>query len=66
MKSRMLQEIDPYIGGVRVSSRPILGPNAAPEYSQEVAATHDEPQGIFDKVKQLVGLGPAEPSDVVS
>ena len=61
-----VQGVDPNIGGVRVSGRPILGPNAAPEYSQELAAGHEEPHGIIDKVKQLVGLAPAEPSSAVS
>ncbi|KAL0040887.1 hypothetical protein WJX79_008644 [Trebouxia sp. C0005] len=52
------REVDPQIGGVRLSNRPILGPDAGPmPYS---TATEDAaPHGIVDKVKQLVGLGPA-------
>lgn len=53
----VLQEVDPVITGVRLSNRPLLGPNAQPtSYT-----TQDEaPHGILDKVKQLVGLAPAD------
>lgn len=60
----LLQEVDPQIGGVRLSNRPILGPDAGPmPYS---TATEDAaPHGIVDKVKQLVGLGPATTTPAV-
>ncbi|DBB07603.1 TPA: hypothetical protein ACH3X3_009040 [Trebouxia sp. C0006] len=58
------REVDPKIGGVRLSNRPILGPDVGPmPYS---TATEDEaPHGIVDKVKQLVGLGPAASTPTV-
>ncbi len=60
----LLQEVDPQIGGVRLSNRPILGPDVGPtSYS---TATEDEaPHGIVDKVKQLVGLGPSTSTPAV-
>lgn len=61
---QLLQEVDPQIGGVRLSNRPILGPDVGTmPYS---TATEDEaPHGIVDKVKQLVGLGPATSTPAV-
>ena len=57
----LLQEVDPQIGGVRLSNRPILGPDVGPT-SYPAATEIEAPHGIVDKVKQLVGLGPATPA----
>ncbi|DBB04179.1 hypothetical protein WJX77_004720 [Trebouxia sp. C0004] len=52
------RDVHPQIGGVRLSNRPILGPDVGPmPYS--TATEHEAPHGIVDKVKQLVGLGPS-------
>lgn len=52
-----MQEVDPQIGGVRLSNRPILGGDVGPA-SYSHAADTEAPHGIVDRVKQLVGLGP--------
>lgn len=55
-----IQDVGPAIGGVRLSDKPILGPDAGP-----APTAGAEAPGIFDRVKQLVGLGPASTKSTV-
>ena len=58
-----MQGVGPAIGGVRLSDRPILGPDAGP--APGATAARAEAPGMFERVKQLVGLGPASTTSVV-
>lgn len=57
-----MQDVGSAIGGVRLSDKPILGPHAGP--APTTAATAEAP-GMFERVKQLVGLGPASTTAAV-
>ena len=58
-----MQGVGPAIGGVRLSDRPILGPDAGP--APVATAARAEAPGMFERVKQLVGLGPASTTSAV-
>lgn len=51
------------MGGVRLSDRPILGPDAGP--APVATGAKAEAPGMLDRVKQLVGLGPASTTSAV-
>ena len=58
-----MQGVGPAMGGVRLSDRPILGPDAGP--APVATGAKAEAPGMLDRVKQLVGLGPASTTSAV-
>ena len=66
-----MQASEPAYSGVRLSDRPILGPDSGPSHVTTAAAyppaetAETEAPGMFDRVKQLVGLGPASTASAV-
>lgn len=57
-----MQDVGPAIDGVRLSDKPILGSHAGLPLT---TAANVEAPGMFERVKQLVGLGPASTTSAV-
>ena len=61
----VMQGMQPATGAVRLSNRPILGPDAGPAPVATASSAHaEEAPRMLDRVKQLVGLGPASTNEV--